>query len=322
MYRDGLAATVNLAIALTASAQGSAVENQPPIARPAFARDSGPVVAIDEAHRNTHTYGNQLQGFVRLLQRDGFRVRPFTSAITPAALDGVNVLVIAQPGGWDGPAASLTESEITDLIGWVRAGGSLLLLLDHMPAPLNAQRLTSAFGVNNWHNGYAMVDVPDSLPASRIRFRQREFIPTDDPLVTLTGATGAQGVLTYQGADALLVRHPITEGRGPEEQVRGVMTLVGSAFQPPAGAAPILVLPDRAISLTPESPGGSDVRRGSPPRAPVGRWVQGAVQELGRGRVALFGEVGLFSGQWPVHAAASENYKFDLNVIRWLSRVF
>jgi hypothetical protein len=168
-----------------------------------------------------------------------------------------------------------------------------------------------------------MVEIPDSLPVGRIVFRQPQYVAEGEPEVIRTGgASGARGVLTYQGADAVLTNHLITEGRGPDEQVRRVMTFVGSSFQRSEGAEALLVLPQRAASLMPEAPGAADVRRGNPPRAPVGGWLQGAVMNIGGGRVGVFGEIGLFSGQWPVHPAASENYKLALNLMHWLTRVF
>jgi hypothetical protein len=47
-----------------------------------------------------------------------------------------------------------------------------------------------------------------------------------------------------------------------------------------------------------------------------GEWLQGAVMKTGKGRAAVFGETGLFSG-----GPAPDNRQFVLNVVRWLSRV-
>lgn len=283
-----------------------------PIARPAFEYGKGPVVAIDEAHKNTHTYASpQFQGLVELLQRGGYRVRPSTATITSPSLTGVDVLVVSNPGGWEGPDASLNDGEVAALMEWIRSGGSLLLILDHMPAPRNAARLAAALGVTNWHNGSAMVEIPDSLPVGPIIFWRPDFVPAGEPAVTVAGPGGA---LAYQGADAVLAKHPITEGRGPEERVRRVTTFVGSAFQPPEGAEALMVMPKRAVSLTPQTP-GADVRVNAQ-RTPVGGWLQGAVMKIGKGRAAVFGETGLFSG-----GPAPDNRSFVLNVMRWLSRV-
>lgn len=319
----GMSAACLLFIPLLAAAasaqQPPDIPAQPPIARPAYEQNAGPVIAIDEAHKNTHTYGQGSQGLVRLLQRDGYRVRPFVEAISRRSLEGIDVLVIAQPGMWDGPDASLNDAEVGALVEWVRAGGSLLLMLGHMPAPSSAAKLTAALGVRNWHDGYAMVQVSDSL-VGRIIFSQRQHVREGEPDVIRTGPAGTRGVPSYQGADAVLSKHPIVEGRGPDESVRRVMTFVGSSFQAPDGAEALLVMPQRATSVMPENPDSSAAWRRAP-RVPVGGWVQGAVMPFRKGRVALFGETALFSGQWPVHPAASENYKLILNVMHWLTRI-
>jgi hypothetical protein len=300
-------------VLLVASAQAeqTARPNPTPLARPAYESGKGPVVAIDEAHKNTHTFtAPPFRGFVEILQLDGYRPRPFAQGIAGPSLNGIDVLVVSGPGGWDGPDAALSAGEVAALLEWVRGGGSLLLILDHMPGPLNGAKLTAALGVDNWHNGYAMVDIPDSLPVGNIIFWRAESFPGGEPTVAATGPGGGTG---YQGADAVLAKHPITEGRSPDERVRRVATFVGSAFQPPSGAEGLLILPRRAISLTPKVLGAADVRIGAE-RTPVGEWLQGAVMKVGRGRVAMFGETGLFSG-----GPAADNRQFLLNVMHWLS---
>lgn len=289
--------------------QGSAPA--PPIARPAYEFDKGPVVAIDEAHKNTHTYASpQFKGFAELLRGDGYRVRPSTGSIASAVLTGVDVLVISNPGGWEGPEVSLNEGEVAALIAWIRSGGSLLLILDHMPAPGNAARLSAALGVTSWHDGSAMVEIPDSAPVGNIIFWRADFVPSGEPAITVAGPGGAKA---YQGVDAVLTKHPITEGRGPHERVRRVTTFVGSAFQLPKGAEGLMVMPRRAVSLTPKTPGGNVANA---ERTPVEGWVQGAILKIGKGRVALFGETGLFSG-----GPAPDNRIFVVNVMRWLTRL-
>ena len=56
--------------------------------------------------------------------------------------------------------------------------------------------------------------------------------------------------------------------------------------------------------------------------------MQGALVRHGRGRVAVFGEAAMFSAQLsgpeerPMgmnHPSAAQNYRFALNVLRWLS---
>ena len=274
----------------------------------------GPVVAIDEAHRNTHTFGSApFRGLVQLLQAAGYQVRPFTDTISGTSLASINVLLLSGPGGWLGPDKSLTDTEVAALIQWIKGGGALLLILDHMPAPRNAVTLTAALGVGSWHNGYAVVETPDSLIGPIIFWREG-FLPPEAPAIGPTGPGGGRG---YQGPDAVLAMHAITEGRTPEERVRRVATFQGSAFQLPPGAEALLTMPQRAVSLMPpETPGALPVITAQTPRAPVGGWVQGAVLNLGKGRVALFAETGLFSG-----GPAADNRRFIHNLMHWLTRL-
>ena len=94
-----LSVTLTTALAAaTAEAQQVPDDNyNPPIANPAYPAGGGPVVAIDEAHFNFHTMGGRFGPFARLLQRDGYVVRPSTSQFSAQSLRGVDILVIANP---------------------------------------------------------------------------------------------------------------------------------------------------------------------------------------------------------------------------------
>jgi len=311
--RVSLACVASLTVAVhAASARQVPVPDAGQPARPSFDSGTGPVIAIDEAHKNTHTYGTpSFRGLVELLQRDGYRVAPFTERIAAQSLTRVDLLILSGPGGWVGGDASLNAQEVGDLVEWIRNGGSLLLILGHMPDPRHAGRLLTALGIDRWHDGYAMVEVQDSL-VGPINFWRADLRPTGQPTL---GPTGPRGGMGYQGADAVLAKHSITEGRSAAERVRRVATFVGSAFQLPPGAEGILTMPRGAVSLTPpETPGAVPSITTQTPRIPVGGWWQGAVLRLGRGRVALFGDTALFSG-----GPAADNRSFVLNVMHWLS---
>jgi hypothetical protein len=278
--------------------------------RSSYERGAGPVVAIDDAHRNSER--SDVRGLVTLLQEDGYRVRPFTEAMSAESLTGVDVLLIGNPGGWEGPGASLSTYEVSAVTKWVRAGGSLLLIIDHAPGPANAAGLTAALGVRNWHDGYAMVEGSEAIPVGNIIFWRSDSFPADAPSV---GPTGPAGGVGYQGSDAVLAGHPITDGRALGERVGKVATFVGSAFQLTSDAEPLMTMPHQAVSLRPvATPGVVPVFTAETPRISVGGWLQGAVLRLGQGRVALFGETGLFSG-----GPAADNRLFVLNLFRWLS---
>jgi hypothetical protein len=303
-------ATVMLIPALALVAV-SANAQETPTARSSESCSVGgaPVVVIDDAHENSQR--SNFRGLIDLLGGDGFCVRQSATAITPVSLREAKVLVISNPGGWDGPGASLGADEASAVIAWVQAGGSLLLILDHAPAPKNAAMLTTALGVPSWHDGYAMVKVLDRL-VPNIIFWQPDAFPADGPTI---GATGPGGGTGYQGKDAVLARHPITEGRSSAERVRRVATFGGSAFEPPAGAEALMILPAAAASFRPtQTPGATPSFTAETPSVSVAGWVQGAVMKYGKGRVALFGESGFFSG-----GPAADNRLFVLNVFHWLT---
>jgi hypothetical protein len=283
--------------------------------RPAFASGTGPIVAVDEAHKNRQTLSSpSFRALGDMLGADGYQVRPLAEPISRASMSGIDVILISGPGGWFTPDESLTGREVATLMEWIRQGGSLLLMLDHLPEPRNARRLLSSLGITHWHNGYAMVDMPNAAPLGNIIFWRSKFFPEGAPPVGPTGSGGGTG---YQGDDAVLESHAISEGRSTDERVQRVATFVGSAFRTPSGGVALLRMPLRAISLVPEeTPGRLPAFTVETPRMAVGGWLQGAVMTVGQGRVAVFGESGLFSG-----GPAADNRQFVLNVMHWLSRL-
>ena len=109
------------------------------------------------------------------------------------------------------------------------------------------------------------------------------------------------------------------------ESVTSVRTFTGQAFQAPATAEPLLVLPATFIALMPEKAWqfGPDTRRVS-----VGGWLQSAVMRVESGRAAFFGEAAMLSAQiagperrpMGMNApGAEQNFQFVLNLMRWLS---
>src|SRR5688572_20444630 len=100
MLAQGLLLASLVLLVATAQAEQTARPNAPPLARPAYESGKGPVVAIDEAHKNTHTFTSPpFRGFVELLQLDGYRPRAFAQTIAAPSLNGIDVLVVSGPGG-------------------------------------------------------------------------------------------------------------------------------------------------------------------------------------------------------------------------------
>jgi hypothetical protein len=276
----------------------------PSIARPAFAQGAGPLVLVDEAHTNFHTTDGRYYAFAQLLRRDGYVVRGLRDPFTRQALAGARVLVIANAlhpsneQNWSLPNPSaFTPEEIAAVEAWVREGGSLLLIADHMPMPGAAADLGAAFGVA-MGNGFA--------------YDSTEQVST----------------MRFARDDRSLADHPVTRGRDAGERVDSVFAFTGQAFRVTVpGAEPLMTLGRGTVLLLPEvawqfSP---ETRREN-----VAGQLQGAVLRHGRGRVAVFGEAAMFSAQragpqrQPMgmnNPRAPQNVQFLLNVMHWLTGV-
>jgi hypothetical protein len=277
---------------------------RPPIPNPAYATGRGPVVLLDEAHANFHTADGRYRPFAMLLERDGYVVRPNRTAFTRPALDSARVLVIANalhPSNadrWQLPNPSaFSDTEIAVVRDWVRDGGSLLLIADHMPFGGAAEKLALAFGAV-FGNGFA------------------------------ADSTLRSGTMRFRLADSSLADHPITRGRSRAERIDSVTTFTGQAFRLVGPGAPLFTLARNTILLLPNV---AWVFTDSTARIRADGLLQGAAIEFGRGRVVMLGEAAMMSAQLggpnrtPMGMnvpGANQNAQFALNVVRWLSRVY
>ncbi len=272
------------------------------VANPAYREGSGPVVLIDEGHHNFHTATGRYLIFANLLKKDGYDVRQSPSAFTREALSDANVLVIANAfhGLENGSLPALSafhEQEIATVVEWVRQGCSLFLIADHMPAAGAAADLTAAFGVGSM-NG---------------------FVYTIDRL------QGRPSPMIFRRSDRSLRAHSIIEGRSAAERVDSVATFTGQALDLPDTFAPLLVFRDDAESWNPETWYEYDENT---PKIKVEGQSQGAVANIGEGRVAIFGEAAMFTSQVRGTerrpdgfglGVASQNQQLLLNVMHWLT---
>ncbi len=298
---------VPLFVLVAAAGIGSAqqmpdLKYKPLLPRPAYEAGKGPHVAIDEAHYNFHTAGGRYQPFAELLRRDGYCVDALRQSFSARSLKDVDVLVISNAlhernsKDWMRQAPSaFTKDEIGALHGWVETGGSLFLIADHAPFPAAAHDLAKAFDVE-FRNGYAK--------AGHWKAGRPE---------SFEYGTG-------------LKESAITRGRSGDEKVTKVVTFTGSAFKPPKGAIPVLVFGADSVLYERK---GREKNQAEMLKVPIEGWYQGAVLKVGRGRVAVFGEAGMFSAQLagpkqrPMgmnSPEAKQNHQLLLNVMHWLSR--
>lgn len=268
---------------------------------PAFPAGTGPLVLLDEAHANFHTLDGRYVVFGRVLLHDGFRVQPSRERFSRAALGTARVLVIANAlnpvnaKAWKLPTPSaFAPDEIAAVRDWVRAGGSLLLIADHMPFPGAAHDLAGTFGIH-MRNGFAY------------------------------DSTRKISKFLYHRADGSLGAHAITEGRSPAERIDSVVAFTGQAFRVDAPGTPLMTLAPGTVVLEPSVAWQFDANTPTEPGAGL---LQGAVVPFGKGRVAVFGEAAMFSAQvarakrTPMgmnDPAAAQNAQFLLNVMHWLT---
>ncbi len=260
------------------------------VLHPAYAGTGAPRVAFDVAHRNWHTPAGRYRPFADLLKHDGYDVAEFSTAFSATALGTVKVLIVANamgPGGHEGHPA-FEESEEVALVDWVRQGGALLLIADHVPFGAAAERLAKRFGVEMF----------------------LAFARDDDHHFGWDNER-----LLFSRSNGLLVSSPITDGRTPDERIDTVVTFTGQSLSVPEGATPLLRMADGAYDWESRS-----VRHSARGHA------QAVAMTFGRGRLIVLGEAGLLSAQidplgnrMGMNMAGNDDRQFALNLLHWLS---
>jgi hypothetical protein len=270
------------------------------IPTPEYSPGKGPLVAIDDAHHNFHTLEGGFAPFGKQLKTDGYNVQSYSMPLTTLNIGtGPRILVIAialdasDTSDWIAPNPSaFSREEISKVQQWVRDGGRLLLIADHMPFAGAASELASAFGFR-FLNGFAFTG-ERSWPPSKF--------------------TSEEGTLRSS---------PVTEAGSMQSAVREVVTYTGSAFTIPDQAIPVLQFRPEHWSLQPDT---AWVFHPGTPRFQLENYCQGALMKYGKGKIAVFGEAAMFTAQI-VNGSfkvginspdAPENARFLLNVIHWL----
>jgi hypothetical protein len=269
----------------------------PHISNPVYPDGKGSVVLIDEAHHNFHTLRGRFLPFANVLEKDGYIVQASSKPFTAEELERGKILVIANAlhssnsEQWTLPTPSaFTENEIEILNGWVREGGSLFLIADHMPFPGAAEKLAASFHFK-FYNGFA---------------------------------TQRSGKDIFSPGEGLMT-NVVTVGRNKSETVTSLQTFTGQAFEIPEGANPIIVLDSDFKVKMPKTAWQFDKDMLVVPGENL---VQGAFMQYGKGRLVVFGEAAMFTAQ--LHGknkmgmnsrSASQNAQFLLNTIHWLDGI-
>jgi hypothetical protein len=310
-FRGGLLALSLAAITASPFGQNNCIASQVLLAEsPAYKPGRGPIVVVDEAHYNFHTISSRYQRFADVLRQDGYTVRSGQSQFSSATLKGTKVLVIASAlsernrdaSNWSPPTwSAFTDEEIRSVRKWVRNGGSLLLITDHLPFAGAAVKLAAAFGFE-LINGYAL---------DRREIQQATL---DRPYVFVRSHDTPR--------DGTLGSHAITRGSNASARVEHVMTFMGAAIRATEPAIPLLVFGKEIRSYQTTTFG--KISAGTP-SIPANGLLQGAAQSYGKGRVVVFAEAGLFTVQWqrgqPLGLGSPDNggnRQLLLNTMHWL----
>ena len=165
----------------------------------------GPVVAVDAAHHNYHTADGRYRSFANLLRDDGYRVRGFTDSFRAEALAETDVLVISNALSaekefeWSLPTPpAFSEAEVQAVEEWVRGGGRLMLIADHMPFPGAAANLALRFGVV-FHDGFAYRPESWDNQESQLVFSKENGLLADHPVTRAEGGGEVPFVVTFTG---------------------------------------------------------------------------------------------------------------------------
>src|SRR6187431_345171 len=186
----------------------------PEILNPMYSKGQGSIVLIDEAHHNFHTKNGRFKAFANIVEKDGYIVQASSELFTTEYLNKGKILVISNALNiintekWSLPTPSaFTDNEIEVVNTWVKNGGSLFLIADHMPFPGAAEKLSASFGIK-FYNGFAM---------------QKRNHGKD----IFTNKNGLQSCA-------------LTLGRNESEKVFSLQSFTGQAFQIPATAQAVI----------------------------------------------------------------------------------
>lgn len=251
-------------------------------------------IYIDEAHNNFHTKDNRYKPFANVLAKADYQVEGFTNKFSEESLKNTKVLVIANAlvewarGPFVIPTPSaFTKEEIKEVNAWVKKGGSLFLIADHMPFAGASEKLAKSFG----------------------------FTFYDSFLFD----ANQQGILDFSKENNMLSNHQLTEN------VSSVKTFTGQAFKIPNKAESILKtseklvvhLPDTMWRFSPKTKRfsaeglsqGAIMNYGKGKIAVFGEAAMFTAQLAGRNQF----KVGMNS------EGAEENYKLLINIVTWLT---
>lgn len=268
--------------------------------QPKIEKKYNATIYVDHAHRNFHRIDNRFLPFAKVLRSAGYKVKSFNSKFTQNDLKKIKTLVISnalseesrQPFVVPTPSA-FTKKEISNIKQWVNEGGSLFLIADHMPFAGASAKLAQAFNFTFY----------DSFLLDENR----------------------NGILEYTKKDKTLEDSMVSIGvKG--EGIQKIRTFTGQAFKIPNKAISILKTKEKDLVYLSDTMWRFSEKT---KRFSAKGLSQGAIMKVKKGRIAVFGEAGMFTAQLAGRnrfkvgmnsPKAAENYKLLLEIIEWLTK--
>lgn len=267
----------------------------PVIDSPLFEQGKGPVMLVDGGHNNFHTLEGKFAPFGKIAEADGFRVRSIPGKINSGLLEEARILVIANAlnekntDNWQLPVyPAFTDEEVKQISNWVRNGGRLFLIADHMPFPGAAADLAHSMGFL-LYNGFA-------LCKPRQKFDVFSF------------------------GNGMLMHSKITDSHG---SLDSIVSFTGHAFKVPDSATSVITLDSNYKILMPEVAWEFS---GNTKMISAEGLSQLAYVRYGSGKVVVAGEAAMFTAQkagnikFGLNAPfARHNLPLLLNILEWLN---
>lgn len=244
---------------------------------------ANPIICIDSAHNNLHTLNGGFKPFARLMAANGFEFVGIDKVIVSTTmLTNCDIYVIVNPlhesniGNWRLPNPSaFTANEILLINTWVKEGGNLFLVADHMPFAGAAFELAKSFGFQ-FSNGFA------NLSKSR---NQPDYFTIEN---------------------GRLNDHKLLNG-----EIESLTSFTGSGFIPPEGAEVIMKFKNGDVSLEPEIAWQfSDTTK----TISLSNYAQGAIMKYGNGKISVFAEAAMFTAQIVTNQQGSFNIGFTSRI--------
>ncbi len=159
------------------------------------------------------------------MTNDGYVITPGKKELTPQMLAGYKILVIANAStNSESTISAFTSEECECVKGWVKSGGSLLLVTDHEPFGSASADLAKPFGVEMTCR-----------------------VASDQENETGNG-------LLFSRENLQIGNHPIMAGRDESERVNRVLTFTGQSLKGPPESWQLLRFSETAFKWNNDNP--------------------------------------------------------------------